>query len=121
MAWRRARAFAGWCSNWSRDRRSHRTWLTRLGSSPPGLRLKEVLTIARQIADALEAAHEKGITHRDLKPGNVKITPDGVVKLLDFGIAKVVTGDAPGRDFDSGADSHRRHAQRADRRHRWPT
>jgi serine/threonine-protein kinase len=61
-------------------------------SSPPGLRLKEILLIARQIADALEAAHEKGITHRDLKPGNIKITPDGVVKLLDFGIAKVVAG-----------------------------
>jgi serine/threonine-protein kinase len=69
------------------------------GSSPPGLRLKEALTIARQIADALEAAHEKGITHRDLKPGNVKITPNGVVKLLDFGIAKVVTGESPGRDL----------------------
>lgn len=63
------------------------------------LRLQEVLAYARQIADALEAAHEKGITHRDLKPANVKITPDGVVKLLDFGIAKVMTGDGPGVDL----------------------
>src|SRR5439155_21972749 len=55
--------------------------------------LEESLAIAGQIADALEAAHEKGITHRDLKPGNIKIKPDGTVKVLDFGLAK--TGGTP--------------------------
>jgi serine/threonine-protein kinase len=52
--------------------------------------LEEALAIARQIAEALEAAHEKGRVHRDLKPANVKITPEGVVKVLDFGLAKTV-------------------------------
>jgi serine/threonine protein kinase/Tol biopolymer transport system component len=58
--------------------------------------LEEALEIARQIADALEAAHEKGIVHRDLKPQNVKLKPDGTVKVLDFGLAKLGAAPEPG-------------------------
>jgi eukaryotic-like serine/threonine-protein kinase len=57
--------------------------------------VEEALAVARQIAEALEAAHEKGIVHRDLKPANVKIRPDGQVKVLDFGLAKALDHDAP--------------------------
>ena len=70
------------------------TLAERIASGP--IPLDEALTIAHQIGDALEAAHEKGIIHRDLKPANIKIKPDGTVKVLDFGLAKVA-GACPTR------------------------
>jgi serine/threonine protein kinase len=68
--------------------------------------LEEALGICKQIADALEAAHEKGIVHRDLKPVNIKVSENGNVKVLDFGLAKA--GEAPAPSGDLSASPIRR-------------
>src|SRR5215831_1308775 len=64
------------------------TLAERLKRGP--LPIEEALEICKQVADALEAAHQKGILHRDLKPANIQITPQGRVKVLDFGLAKMI-------------------------------
>ena len=74
-------------TRWSLELVEGETLGDRIARGP--IAIDEALPIARQIAEALEAAHEHGIIHRDLKPANIKITPDGVVKVLDFGLAKL--------------------------------
>ncbi len=88
------------------DTLAHHLAQASIGSAKGGgLPLARALTIARQITDALEAAHDKGIIHRDLKPANIKITPDGVVKVLDFGLAKAVSGDGSAPDLTHAPDA----------------
>ena len=84
------------------------------------LPLDEALPIARQIAEALEAAHEQGIIHRDLKPANIKVRADGTVKVLDFGLAKAfdprrLTESPRATTSPTAVDA--RHAGRRDPRH----
>src|SRR3982074_772078 len=71
------------------------TLADRIAQGP--IPLDETVEIARQIAEALGAAHDHGIIHRDLKPANIKLRPDGTVKVLDFGLAKLAEGAGPGR------------------------
>ena len=73
------------------------TLADRIRSGP--IPIDEALRIARQICDAMEYAHERGIVHRDLKPANVKVTNDDAVKVLDFGLAKAIEGDAASTDM----------------------
>ena len=77
------------------------TLAERIAAGP--LMVEESLDIARQMAEALEAAHDKGIIHRDLKPANVKITPEGQVKVLDFGLAKALAEEDSDTEMNPGA------------------
>ena len=80
------------------------TLADRIAQGP--IPLDEALSLARQLAEALEAAHEQGIIHRDLKPANIEVRPDGTVKVLDFGLAKLIgpaeAGPYEHRDVGAG-------------------
>jgi eukaryotic-like serine/threonine-protein kinase len=80
------------------------TLAERLGNG--ALPLKDALVIARQIAEALDAAHGKGIIHRDLKPANIKISSGSVVKVLDFGLAKAISDDGSADDENVNAQTN---------------
>lgn len=80
------------------------TLADRLGRG--AIPIEEVLPIARQIAEALEAAHDKGIVHRDLKPANIKLRPDGTVKVLDFGLAKAIEGSGRSGGSDRSSEDN---------------
>jgi serine/threonine protein kinase len=75
------------------------TLAARIAQGP--ISVDDALSIARQVAEAVSAAHEHGVIHRDLKPANITLRPDGVVKVLDFGLAKLTEADGTG---EAGAD-----------------
>ena len=75
----------------------------------------EAVSLARQIAEALEAGHEAGVIHRDVKPANVKIKEDGTVKVLDYGLAKALAGDA-----SNASTRECRNHRRSPAKGRWP-
>ena len=91
-----AEANSGECARWSAELVEVQTFDDRIahGAMP----VDETLAVAKQIAEALEAAHEQGIVHRDLKPANIKIRDDGAVKVLDFGLPTVETAVSSGAD-----------------------
>ena len=77
------------------------TLAEQIRAAPGGIPVEDALPLARQIAEALEYAHEHGIVHRDLKPANIKLTADGQVKVLDFGLAKALAEDSAAPDISS--------------------